>query len=96
MACVLLQIAPNSSSIRSRTGWNGLDRVPGFEPGGRWSSNLSGRAIDTRVLEPADSRLLYDGIRVLTRLLGTARKRLGPQVVVFHDHMVYSLYRRHG
>ena len=40
----------------------------------------------THILEPADSRLLYDGIRVLSRLLGTARKRLGPQVVVFHDH----------
>lgn len=28
---------------------------------------------ETYILAPADSRLLYDGVRVLTRLLGEAR-----------------------
>ena len=61
-----------------------------------WANTFEGKRIltgcidstvtHTHILEPADSRLLYDGIRVLSRLLGTARKRLGPQVVVFHDH----------
>ena len=36
------------------------------------------------VLDPSDSRLLYDGVRVLTRLLCEARERL-PQVS-FRDH----------
>ena len=39
---------------------------------------------ETDILEPSDSRLLYDGVHVLTRLLCEARERL-PQVTV-HDH----------
>ena len=39
---------------------------------------------ETDILEPSDSRLLYDGVSVLTRLLCEARERL-PQVSV-HDH----------
>ena len=39
---------------------------------------------ETDILEPSDSRLLYDGVHVLTRLLYEARERL-PQVSV-HDH----------
>ena len=35
---------------------------------------------------PADSRLLYDGVRVLTRLLDAAREQLGADAVAFHDH----------
>ena len=31
----------------------------------------------THILEPADSRLLYDGVRVLTRSLAAAREQLG-------------------
>ena len=34
---------------------------------------------ETHILEPSDSRQLYDGVRVLTRLLRQAHKRL-PQV----------------
>ena len=41
---------------------------------------------ETHILEPADSRLLYDGVRVLTRLLGRARDAFGADVVAFHDH----------
>ena len=39
---------------------------------------------ETHILEPSDSRLLYDGVRVLTRLLRQAHKRL-PQVS-FRNH----------
>ena len=31
----------------------------------------------THILEPAGSRLLYDGVRVLTRLLGVTRAACG-------------------
>ena len=43
-------------------------------------------AVETHILAPTDSRLLYDGVRVLTRLLVAARKRLGADAVVFRDH----------
>ena len=36
---------------------------------------------ETDILDPSDSRLLYDGVHVLTRLLSEARERL-PQVSV--------------
>ena len=39
---------------------------------------------ETHILEPSDSRLLYDGVRVLTRLLRQAQRRL-PQVRL-RDH----------
>ena len=41
---------------------------------------------ETHILAPADSRLLYDGVRVLTRLLHRARDAFGAETVVFHDH----------
>ena len=31
---------------------------------------------ETDILEPSDSRLLYDGVQVLTRLLREARERI--------------------
>ena len=75
----------------SATTWERINRhllgvasAAGIETGNRL--RIDSTVTDTHILEPADSRLLYDGIRVLSRLLGTARKRLGPQVVVFHDH----------
>ena len=40
----------------------------------------------THILEPSDSQLLRDGVRVLTRLLVAARKELGEEAVRFHDH----------
>ena len=43
-------------------------------------------ATETHILEPSDSRLLYDGVRVLTRLLTAARDKLGADAVSFHDH----------
>lgn len=40
---------------------------------------------ETHILLPEDSRLLVDGVRVLTRLLREARAHLGPEVA-FCDH----------
>ena len=41
---------------------------------------------ETHILEPSDSQLLFDGVRVLTRLLREARNELGATGVDFHDH----------
>ena len=41
---------------------------------------------ETHILEPSDSRLLYDGVRVLTRLLRQAQQTLGADAVACHDH----------
>ena len=48
----------------------------------------------THILEPSDSGLLRDGIRVLARLLSMARARLGAEAVAFHDHR-RAAKRRH-
>lgn len=40
---------------------------------------------ETNILEPADSRLLFDGVRVMVRLLRQARNALGGGVE-FHNH----------
>lgn len=42
---------------------------------------------ETHILEPTDSRLLRDGVRILLRLLRSARKRLGAEQVPFHNHL---------
>ena len=41
---------------------------------------------ETHILAPSDSRLLFDGVRVLTRLLRKARDELGAAAIDFHDH----------
>ena len=41
---------------------------------------------ETHILKPSDSRLLFDGVRVLTRLLREAHDELGATSVNFHDH----------
>ena len=47
---------------------------------------LDSTVTETHILEPSDSRLLVDGVRVLTRLLRAARGELGAVAVDFHDH----------
>ena len=59
-------------------------RDTGVETGER--VRIDSTVTATHILEPADSRLLYDGVRVLTRLLDAARDRLGADAVAFHDH----------
>ena len=41
---------------------------------------------ETNILDPSDSQLLYDAVRVLSRLLARAREKLGPDAFPFHDH----------
>ena len=41
---------------------------------------------ETHILDPSDSQLLYDAVRVLSRLLARGRKRLGPDAFPFHDY----------
>ena len=56
----------------------------GVETGARM--RVDSTVTETHILAPADSRLLYDGVRVLTRLQGEARQQLGADAVPFHDH----------
>ena len=41
---------------------------------------------ETHILEPSNSRLLFEGVRVLTRLLREAQDELGAAAIDFHDH----------
>ena len=59
-------------------------RAAGVETGA--TARVDSTVTETHILEPSDSRLLYDAVRVLTRLLHRARKTLGPRAVGFHDH----------
>jgi IS5 family transposase len=77
------------SAIRPAT-WERINRrllrfaqTEGIEPGE--TVRIDSTVTETHILSPEDSRLLLDGVRVLTRLLKEARKRLGT-AVVFHDH----------
>ena len=53
---------------------------------------IDSTATDADILEPSDSRLLFDGVRVLTELLRQARERLAR--VSFRDHC-RAAKRRH-
>ena len=59
-------------------------RAEGIECGRR--VRVDSTVTRTHILGPADSRLLYDGVRVLTRLLGVARKAFGFEAFAYHDH----------
>ena len=85
-------------AIRAET-WERIDRIlleaaraAGVESGDR--VRIDSTAVETHILEPSDSRLLYDGVRVLTRLLAAAREELGGEAVRFHDHR-RAAKRRH-
>ena len=88
---------PGKSALQSTIGalgaatWEGINRRllavardEGVESGQR--VRVDSTVTETHILAPADSRLLYDGVRVLTRLMGTARETWGAQVVAFRDH----------
>ena len=87
--------APKKSAFQSAIGaidgatWQAINGVllqdakqQGIETGRQ--VRIDSTVTETDILEPSDSRLWYDGVRVLTRLLCEARERL-PQVSV-HDH----------
>ena len=42
--------------------------------------------VETPILKPSDSRLLYDGVRVLTRLLREAGEALGRERIEYRNH----------
>ena len=86
---------PKKSALQSAVGaidadtWQAINGVllqdakqRGIESGTQ--ARIDSTVTETDILEPSDSRLLYDGVRMLTRLLREARERL-PQVSV-HDH----------
>ena len=69
--------------------WRSIDgvllqdaKLRGIESGTQ--VRIDSTVTDTDILAPSDSRLLYDGVRVLTRLLRQAREHL-PEVS-FRDH----------
>ena len=77
-------------SIRSET-WERINgvllsaaRSSGVESGDR--VRVDSTVTRTNVLSPSDSGLLWDGVRVLTRLLAQAREAFGAQTVPFCDH----------
>ncbi len=84
------------SAIRSST-WEAVDRCllasareKGIESGEVIRIDATGT--DTAILEPSDSGLLYDGVRVMVRLLRVARK-LGD--IEFHNHQRKAKRRRY-
>jgi len=50
--------------------------------------------VESNIHEPMDSELLWDCVRVLTRLLGRARKLLGPEVADFGNRTRRAKRRR--
>ena len=83
---------PKKSALQSAVGaidadtWQAINGVllqdakqRGIESGTQ--ARIDSTVTETDILEPSDSRLLYDGVRVLTRLLREARERLEAGVV---------------
>ena len=69
--------------------WRSINEVPlqdakgqRIEPGRQ--VRIDSTVTETDILEPSDSRLLYDGVRVLTRLLRQGRERVA--TVSLRDH----------
>ncbi len=58
-------------------------RAAGVETGER--VRVDSTVTETHILAPSDSRLLYDGVRVLAGLLAEARERLGKSAVPCRD-----------
>ena len=88
---------PKKSALQATVGSVGADtwerigqrllrvaRDAGMERGDR--VRIDSTVVETHILAPEDSRLLFDGVRVLTRLLSEARRHLGADAIVFHDH----------
>ena len=88
---------PRKSALRKSVGsvraevWERINRALLEEArGGRVETGrkarIDGTVTETHIPRPADNQLLRDGVRVLTRLLKRARKRLGPEAFRLHDH----------
>ena len=88
---------PKKSALQATVGaaapdtWERVNRCllrtahdSGVETGARL--RVDSTVTETHILAPADSRLLYNGIRLLTRVLRQARQHLGGEAIAFHDH----------
>ena len=62
----------------------GTARDDGIETGDK--VRIDSTVTETHILDPSDSQLLYDAVRVLSRLLARGREELGPDAFPFHDH----------
>ena len=85
-------------AVRPET-WEQVNRhlPPAARDGGAETAarmRVDSTVTETHILAPANSRLLYDGVRVLTRLLAEARQLLGAAAIPFHDHR-RAAKRRH-
>ena len=91
------RLAPGKSALQATVGsvsaatWERTNatlletaRSEGVEDGSQ--VRVDSTVTETDILPPTDSGLLRDAVRVLTRLLESARGRLGPEAVRFHDH----------
>ena len=96
---------PRRSALQATVGsveaetWERINRTllsaalaEGIETGER--VRIDSTVTATHILEPSDSGLLRDGIRVLARLLSVARAHLGAEAMAFHDHR-RAAKRRH-
>ena len=70
----------------------GTARRDGIEEGRK--VRIDSTVTETHILEPSDSQLLYDAVRVLSRLLARGRERLGADVFPFHDHRKMAKRRK--
>ena len=84
--------------VRAET-WERINRVllgdardDGIETGRK--ARIDSTVTETHIVEPSDSRLLYDTVRVLSRLLARGRERLGTEAFRFHDHCRAASRRR--
>lgn len=86
--CSTLQSA--ISRIRSET-WEALNQALLSSAQGKRVEKaeqirFDATVTETHILSPSDSRLLFDGVRIMVRLLTKARQQLGGELVTFHDH----------
>lgn len=100
-------LAANIKALRAET-LEAINRILVLAASSEGIDNGAKVRIDCTVTEsnihhPTDSALLWDGVRVLVRLMGQARQVLG-EVVVFHDRtrrakrrrrQINDTYRRH-
>ena len=80
----------NIKSISAET-WEAINRIlvanaedKGIEKGRE--ARIDCTVVESNIHEPKDSRLLYDGVRVITRLLNKAREGLQGIHIPFTDH----------
>lgn len=91
-------LAANIKALRAQT-LEKINRVlvkaafgEGVEPARK--VRVDSTVVESNIHHPTDSGLLWDGVRVLVRLMRKARKELGGHVVRFHDRTRRARRRR--